>query len=323
MQSHLPHVDFHFVPAGTSENLRVSFDRWNELLDEHTVPFRGFALARTDAPVSPLRGIDPRLMLSGLGGNYTVSLEAYPSCYFAQLAVQLRWSRLARELSGHARFYGATTKHRLKYRVLLPLLGRPAGGTADSRRLLLEYLSPDFVNRAGIREKLSAAGPHWQRRDFNVRRSMAWILDALMPQNVGAAGAVIGRNFTCVHAAPLMSWRLNTFCLALPLEQQIRDGRDRLMLRHAMKGLLPPEVIWRKTRGFSTPDAWPAARAIVAALPGVLGELETSALAGRYLRGLHRIARGEESLLRRLGPNRIIDLFNVAWFLRWLERHPV
>lgn len=320
MQAHLPHIDFHFTPPAPPETQRVSFRRMARLFAENAVPVHGVPLERLGAPAARTPGLDLRLTLFGLGGNYAVSLEAYPSAWFAQLAVQCRWLRLARELSGHARFSGATVRHLVKYRVLLPLLGREHA-VADGRLALLEYLEPGFVRRAGLRDKLPA--PRWLRRDFSVRHAMAWILDELMPQNVGLSPALIGSEIRCAGWAPLMSHRLNEFCLALPLDQQIRDGRDRLMLRHAMRGLLPEDVIWRKTRGLSQPDAWTVARAVIAALPEVLPDLENSALVGRYvdLREFRRrFAGGDQAEVQRLGPARLLDLFSVACFLRWLER---
>lgn len=321
MQAHMPHIDFHFVPPALAGQQRVSFDRMARLFSENAVPLHGLPLERLpDAPAPHPLQLDLGLTLFGLGGNYTVSLEEYPSTYFAQLAVQLRWLRLARELSGHARFYGATVRHLVKYRVLHPLLGH-GSSQPDGRAALLESLNPDFVRRAGLREKLKQ--PRWRRRDISVRHTMAWILDELMPQNRGLSPALIGSEFTGMGASPLMSYRINQFCLALPIEQQLRDGQDRLMLRHAMLGLLPEEVIWRKTRGLPTPNSWAVARAVIAALPATLPELEKSSLVGRYvdLREFRRrFAGGDESELRRIGAPRLVDLFNVACFLRWLER---
>jgi asparagine synthase (glutamine-hydrolysing) len=41
---------------------------------------------------------------------------------------------------------------------------------------------------------------------------------------------------------PFLDRRLIEFCLALPASQKIRQGRTRVVARHALAGLLPPEI---------------------------------------------------------------------------------
>lgn len=320
MQIHLPHVDFHFVPPVTGR--RISLDSLDTMFAEHCVPRRG-AISGPPSASEAFPGMpEVNLMLFGLGGNYAVSLEEYPSPYFLQLFVQLRWTRLWRELAGHHRFYGRSIPHLVRQRIALPLLGRGdrAGG---ARAALLDYLNPDFVRRAGLREKLASAQRRWQLADFHVRRQIGSTIDELMPQHVGVAASVIGSGNRCAGHSPLMNHRLNEFCLSVPVDQQIRDGRDRLLLRNAMRGLLPEEVIWRRTRGFATPGAGHRAREILEVLPVVLDEIASSPLAAGCLalpELRRRFATNGESELRRIGAGRFLDLLAVACFLRWLDR---
>jgi asparagine synthase (glutamine-hydrolysing) len=48
---------------------------------------------------------------------------------------------------------------------------------------------------------------------------------------------------------PYLDYRVVEFAFALPLELLIRDGWMKWILRKAMDGLLPPEVIWRRKKG--------------------------------------------------------------------------
>lgn len=45
---------------------------------------------------------------------------------------------------------------------------------------------------------------------------------------------------------PTADRRIVEFCLALPMEQFLRTGMNRFLIRHAMEGMLPDEVRWRK-----------------------------------------------------------------------------
>lgn len=47
---------------------------------------------------------------------------------------------------------------------------------------------------------------------------------------------------------PFMDWRLVTFLLSLPVSSKIKDGYTKIILRDAMKGIVPETVLQRKTK---------------------------------------------------------------------------
>jgi asparagine synthase (glutamine-hydrolysing) len=47
---------------------------------------------------------------------------------------------------------------------------------------------------------------------------------------------------------PFFDRRLVAFCLALPGDQKLHQGRDRVVMRRAMEGLLPAEIQWRSSK---------------------------------------------------------------------------
>ncbi|HEC61986.1 MAG TPA: lasso peptide isopeptide bond-forming cyclase [bacterium] len=53
---------------------------------------------------------------------------------------------------------------------------------------------------------------------------------------------------------PFFDRRLMEFCLALPPEQKLSQGWPRIILRHAMQGILPREVQWRFTKANLNPN---------------------------------------------------------------------
>src|SRR6185503_14453349 len=53
---------------------------------------------------------------------------------------------------------------------------------------------------------------------------------------------------------PTGDQRLIEFCLALPPEQFQRDGQARWLIRRAMAGRLPSEVLWNRDRGQQSSD---------------------------------------------------------------------
>jgi asparagine synthase (glutamine-hydrolysing) len=66
-------------------------------------------------------------------------------------------------------------------------------------------------------------------------------------------GAKTGAALSVEHRSPFFDRRLVEFCLALPPEQKLSRGRERVVMRRAMAGVLPEKVRWRKSKGNLTP----------------------------------------------------------------------
>jgi asparagine synthase (glutamine-hydrolysing) len=53
---------------------------------------------------------------------------------------------------------------------------------------------------------------------------------------------------------PFWDRRLVEFCLALPPEQKLNKGLNRIVMRRAMDGVLPEKVLWRGGKTDMTPS---------------------------------------------------------------------
>jgi asparagine synthetase B (glutamine-hydrolysing) len=75
--------------------------------------------------------------------------------------------------------------------------------------------------------------------------------------------------------SPFLDRRVLEFCLALPTNQKEGRGPPRAVLRRAMEGLLPPEVLWRGKWAAKTvtTEALRRIRARSRLVPGVEGPL--------------------------------------------------
>ncbi|HEX2515217.1 MAG TPA: asparagine synthase C-terminal domain-containing protein, partial [Chloroflexota bacterium] len=89
--------------------------------------------------------------------------------------------------------------------------------------------------------------------------------------------------------APFLDHRLVELAFSLPSEAHLRGMSKKRLLRRAMRGLLPDEIIDRRKRGFSAPvGAW---------MSGSLRDLVYDTVASR---GGRRLPFFEEGALRRL-----------------------
>lgn len=129
---------------------------------------------------------------------------------------------------------------------------------------------------------------------------------------------------TSVEArVPFLSHRLVEFTMDIPMEWKTRGSTPKYLLKKAVEGIIPRDIIYRKKMGFGAPmSQW---------LKGAFGErarhaVLDSALMKRgffdrdYISGLfrdHRSGRRDTSLA-------IWTLFNLtAWYEYWIEHAPV
>ena len=121
---------------------------------------------------------------------------------------------------------------------------------------------------------------------------------------------------------PFLDHEVVELAMAMPLEEKIRDGIGKHVLKRAVSDLLPEDLIWRRKQGFGTPvSQWfrgPLADDLGRRLDGSaihdLGYLDRAEI-GRILE-LHRSGRAERSF-------QLWNLLNLSvWFDHWIANDP-
>jgi asparagine synthase (glutamine-hydrolysing) len=247
LRAHAPSIDFHLLGP---EARPAPFSAWDDFFDVHRVPFRGL-LSEPDASLEAeldRRGIG--LVLDGLGGNYLVSVECQAEGYLASLALSGRWQTWWRELRAHQRVHGGRVRNLVRRSWLNPLFAGAAEPPGRER-----LLQPAFRARTQIDDRRREAVAARRRLAGDFRAQLHRVLTEVAVQQHVASPAVIWPfRATRRSASPLLDVRLNEFCLALPPNQQIRDGWDRRLVRETLRGLVPDSVRLRTSRGLPQPD---------------------------------------------------------------------
>jgi asparagine synthase (glutamine-hydrolysing) len=184
------------------------------------------------------RGID--VLLDGEGGEYG------PTCwghgYYAELALGLRWSTLARELALSRPMDGASAP-RILGRDLARLLRDPFIPAKPSMLLAGEFARQSTV-------------PKLRRRNWpDQRRCQLESLKLWMRKHAcwGAQPAGPGVRFS----RPMRDKRVLEFCISAPGNLKVRDGYSRYLVRGAMEGVLPKKIQWRTDKIAFSPDYYP------------------------------------------------------------------
>lgn len=251
-----------------------------------------------------------RVILSGIGGDEFVGGIPNPEALLADLIVLLQPINLAKQLAAWS-----LVKKRPWIHLFLQTLGLLL--PSSIRAIFLEqakvapWVDTQFARRHRLASKL--LGPQgWHGFWRPSRRQTAQTLVAMRRQFA----------FTPPHSLrfeekryPYLDKTVVEFVMSIPATQLLRPRQRRSLMRRALLGIVPPEILLRKSKGYTS-------RAIVVAFQNVWPELEkvfTSPLTVRM--GFLNEARLQENLqAARIGnPLKLLPLIRVLYLESWLQ----
>jgi asparagine synthase (glutamine-hydrolysing) len=200
-----------------------------------------------------------RVLLDGLFGDNVVS---HGIEYLNELAGRGRWFPLARELRQLIEKSGSDmplwkplgryiVQHGIRPRVPesgLSLWRRLRGMPADPVAHQCRVFRTEYSKRTGLRGRLERAYKHGRR----IRSARHAHHDALNGGMVQTALEIYNKGcaeFGIETRFPFIDKRLVEYCLAIPGNQKIGQGYTRIILRRALRGVLPEEIRLRTGKG--------------------------------------------------------------------------
>jgi asparagine synthase (glutamine-hydrolysing) len=199
------------------------------------------------------------VVLTGQMGNGGISWSGGQNCIF-YLFARGHWDAGRRALAAWRVRQGRSWLGAVKSQLLRPVLGP----FWQQRQRLLRPGAPSWANFAAIqpafarRMKLRAAA-----REIHFHKLFAWPFDPqheralIFSINAPLAGPIHQANGAACGLEvrdPTTDVRLLEYCFGVPDEIQTRHGGERMLVRQAMEGLLPPEVQWNTIRGRQAAD---------------------------------------------------------------------
>jgi asparagine synthase (glutamine-hydrolysing) len=195
-------------------------------------------------------------MLTGQYGNGTVSWTGDQQRALHGFT-HLRWIAMLRALRYAQRQYHGSFGRALFVELIMPL--RANWMARQFRRGRAEAphtreISPLLASRTRVVERMRESGydpfhgAMLSARDQRLR----YLLPGISP--FGASWAETGASFALDVRDPTSDVRLIEYCLAIPDSVYRGADDERLLVRRAMEGLLPPEVQWNRVRGRQAAD---------------------------------------------------------------------
>ncbi len=243
-------VEPHYVPADDRSPLL-------DFLWQGEEPVPAASLYMDWAILRAANDLGLKAIISGNDGD---SVVGYGRAFLGELAWSLRWMTLLKELKALSRRYRVGRRSILAQWVLPTLVPGPiADARAWFRRDQVPVYDPrsfirrDFAARVGVTERAREMEreDRPRRREREVHRMN---IDSPMLTVLLEVFARVAAEFSLETRYPFLDRRLMEFCLSIPGDQKLRDGWDRVVMRRAMEGLLPPEIRWRDAKQDLNPN---------------------------------------------------------------------
>ncbi len=194
--------------------------------------------------------LDVGVILSGGAGNATISWGE-PIAYLLSLYRGGKWLSMCRESWGFARLQDSPLKALyVLFRTLFPYnkqsLLHPRVDQQWQKILGLSVINRDFAKRVSVHERfrqfrylLFKPMDSWETRQ-TLLSPAAFSHNSVITTKLGLANQVVLRD-------PTMDKRVIEFCLSVPENQYVRNGRERDLIRRAMAGIVPDKVLLNET----------------------------------------------------------------------------
>jgi asparagine synthase (glutamine-hydrolysing) len=191
-----------------------------------------------------LRASQGRIVLSGIGGDEFLGGVPSSVSQVQDLFVSLHWVRMVRELGKWALLHRRSWVHAFIESV--------------------EEFLPQTVRRLYTRPRI----PPWLRKSFVKRNEGIFWIDITRIQLMRGRPSFqanaktldhLKRQLNCCHLSPLCDVRvvypyfdrdLLTFLFAIPREQLVRPGQRRSLMRRALSGIVPDEILSRRRKAY-------------------------------------------------------------------------
>lgn len=195
------------------------------------------------------------VLLTGARGNFTISWGPALD-YYARLLRNGRWLRWIREMQQYSAHTG------MPFTRIAKITGRKAypnwfqktsAGEAPAHP---QMIHPDFAQKTGVLERLNTliVLQGGARADAIKVRAQKFNNLAIANKN-GAVATKCSLRYRAWERDPTSDARVVRFCLSVPIEQYVRNGTDRALVRRATSPELPDKVrLNQRVRGVQPAD---------------------------------------------------------------------
>jgi asparagine synthase (glutamine-hydrolysing) len=186
-----------------------------------------------------------RVVLSGIGGDEFMGGNPDPRAQIADLIVQFRPFTLVRQLIAWS-LAKRRPLTRLLWESALELVPAFLARYAVQEARVEPWIQKEFAQRTNLARRRLGTNEHFGRRLPTRRSTISTVL------------ATANKLSKCKSPAyaleevryPYLDWDLIAFVLSIPADQLLRPGERRSLMRRSLVGIVPLEILSRRTKQF-------------------------------------------------------------------------
>jgi asparagine synthase (glutamine-hydrolysing) len=274
---------------------RFFLDDLAPVFDAGQAPFPSASnLVWFDAVMGAARDRGVRVLLHGGAGNLTMGWDGLAA--LAHPTGRGQWRTAWREARALSRTTGRSPLHLLVSNGLLPWmpapiydgvqrLRSPRSSRTAARHPWFAHsaIHPAFARAHRVHERAEAKDADSRLRVRADTRERRWHALLRGGELLDGFPAACQRRFGVELRDPTADSRLVEFCLSLPEDQFLRQGRTRWLIRRAMADRLPPEILDNPRRGLQAADWFERMRDHQPQIAATLDRLDASDLVRRAI----------------------------------------
>ncbi|MBE9213093.1 lasso peptide isopeptide bond-forming cyclase [Plectonema cf. radiosum LEGE 06105] len=186
------------------------------------------------------------------------TLRCYGFPYLEELARTGKWITFVKEINQISQHFDISPKRLFLDGGFKPLLPESVKSLVrllrgNNQSTDKSIINRDFVRRINLKKRIQALEGNRSTQPFT-EREKHWrnITSGILTQGLETLD-IYAAAFSQEARHPFMDKRLIEFCLSLPAEQKLNKGWSRLIMRRAMKNILPEQVRNRRTKANMSP----------------------------------------------------------------------
>ncbi|NLT15060.1 MAG: hypothetical protein GXY05_12035 [Clostridiales bacterium] len=248
MQRAYPNMISHFIDADGKNPLNVS----DTMLDIQEQPYKFIDNSYWLDDIFQTASQDGcKIILSGSFGNSTISYGTYRVILFEHL-MRFRWFSFVQYLSKFC-LCNSFSRKRLFFVFASACLNSFIRFRYSP--LASELVRSDYLRKYKVENTLKSYG-FTNKPILRVRDSRRLVFNPAIMHQISFAPAKFSLAYNTCERDPTSDKRVVEFCLRLPYECYFdkTKGCDRGLIRQAMSGVVPDEILYNRLRGIQAPD---------------------------------------------------------------------
>ncbi|WP_010678068.1 asparagine synthase-related protein [Bacillus timonensis] len=197
------------------------------------------------------------VLLSGDRGNFTISW-GFALDYYALLLKKFKWYSLISELNKYSKLTEGPRLGNLPYiaRLGFPIIDKLF--PQKNMYQLPKIINPNFAEKTKVFQKLKSYGMDqsgWYP-NLNIFEERRKQFEDVFQWNAGnTLSSKLSLRYSLWKRDPTNDLRVVRFCLAVPEEQYVQNGYERVLVRKATKNYLPDSIrLNQRSRGIQGVD---------------------------------------------------------------------